>query len=45
MRERLGEVSELPLRVRVVLLGEQPDVVREPDESIEERVRLVVASQ
>ena len=39
--ERLGEVAELPLRRRVVLLGDQPDVVDEAGEALEERDALV----
>ena len=45
MRERLREVAEQPLRLGVVLLGEQADVVREADEPVEERVRLVVPAE
>src|SRR3954447_20054728 len=45
MRERLREVPEQPLLGRVVLLREQADVVREADETIEERTRVVVAAQ
>src|SRR5689334_18947579 len=42
VRERLREVPELPLRLRVVLLGQQADVVRKADQAVEERMRLVV---
>src|SRR5579859_3280484 len=45
MRERLGEVPELPLGLRVVLLRHQAEVVAEIDEPIEERVRFAVAAQ
>ena len=39
--ERLREVAEHALRRRVVLLGEQPDVVGEPEQALEQRARLV----
>ena len=40
--ECLGEVPELPARHGVVLLGEEPDVVTEIQEPLEELARLVV---
>jgi hypothetical protein len=43
VRERLREVPELTARDGVVLLGEQADVVREPDQTFEELVRVVMA--
>ena len=42
VRERLREVAELPARSRVVLLGEQADVVAEVEQPLEELARLVV---
>jgi len=39
--ERLGEVADQPTLVDVVLLGEQPHVVAQPDEAIEERLGLL----
>ena len=42
VRERLGEVPELPAGHRVVLLGEEPDVVAEIQQPLEELARLVV---
>src|SRR6185437_2841801 len=42
VRERLRKVSELTLRLRVVLLRQQPDVVRETDEALEQRVCVLV---
>src|SRR4051812_36079211 len=41
MGERLGEVPELPAGHRVVFLGEEPDVVAEIQEPLEELARLV----
>ena len=41
--ERLGEVPEHALRDRVVLLGDQADVVGEPEQAVEELARLVEA--
>src|SRR3954452_24100792 len=45
VRERLREVAEEALRLRVVLLGEEAQVVPECDETVEELVRLVVAAE
>ena len=42
MRERLREVPQLPLRLRVVLLGEQSHVVGEPGEPLEQLMGLVL---
>src|SRR6185437_637495 len=44
MRERLGKVAEQALRLGVVLLCKQADVVREPHEPLEERARLFASS-
>jgi hypothetical protein len=38
--ERLREVADLPLAADVVLLREQPEVVAERDEPLEQRARL-----
>jgi hypothetical protein len=35
MRERLREIAELPAGLRVVLFGEQPHVIGEPDQPLE----------
>src|SRR5579859_1877538 len=43
--EGLREVAELTLRSRVVLLSQQPDIVREADETVEERHRFVAAAE
>ena len=43
MGERLREVAELALRDRVVLLGEQPDVVGQAEQPLEQRAGLVGA--
>ena len=45
MRERLGEVAELPPRRRVVLLGEQAYIVGDSGDAFEHAVRVGVASQ
>src|SRR5579864_2021167 len=45
VRERLREIAELTLRSRIVFLREEPDVVGEADETIEERHRLVAAAE
>ena len=42
--ERLGEVAGHPALAGVVLLGEQTDVVDQPDQPVEERVRVVEAA-
>src|SRR6185312_11713503 len=42
MRERLWEVAEEALRLRVVLLRQQAEVVRKAGEPLEERQRLLV---
>ena len=44
MRERLREVAEHPARRRVVLLGDQPEVVAEAEQPLEERRRLLAAA-
>ena len=41
--ERLRKVADLPPRARVVLLGEQADVVAQREQPLEQRPRLVVA--
>src|SRR6476620_6018692 len=43
--ERLREVAEEALRLRVVLLRQQAEVVRKAGEPLEERQRLLVPSQ
>src|SRR3954469_3700266 len=45
VRERLREVPEQALLLRVVLLGEEADVVREIDQLLEQRVRFVMPAQ
>src|SRR5262245_28428988 len=45
VRERLREVAEQPLLVRVVLLGEQAEVVADSEQPLEERARLVPAAE
>ena len=45
MRERLREVPEQAPGRGVVLLRQQPEVVREPDEPLEQGARLVVAPE
>jgi hypothetical protein len=42
MGEGLREVAELALGVRIVFLGEQPDIVAEGEQSLEERAGFVV---
>ena len=44
VRERLREVAEHPARDRVVLLGDQAEVVAQAEEPREERARLVGAA-
>src|SRR3954468_7245440 len=43
--ERLREVPEQALLLRVVLLGEEADVVREADQLLEQRMRLAVPAE
>ena len=43
VRERLRKVPEHAPRNRVVLLGDEANVVRERDETLEQRMRFVVA--
>ena len=45
VRERLREVPEQAVRLRVVLLGIEPEVVAEVDEPPEQLVRLVVPAE
>ena len=45
VRERLREVAEQALRLRVVLLAKQADVVREAEQPLEQLVRLVVPAE
>src|SRR5436190_22754997 len=45
MRERLGEVAEHALCLRVVLLREEVQIVAEVDEPAEKLVRLLVPPQ
>ena len=44
VRERLGDVADLPARMRVVLLGEQAHVVAEREEPLEDRARFLAPS-
>src|SRR5207253_1612851 len=39
--ESLGEVADLPLEMGIVLLCQQTDVVAQPQESLEQLLRLV----
>lgn len=43
--ERLGEASEQPPAGRVVLLSEQPDVVAESEEPIEQRAGFIESAE
>src|SRR5690242_4487766 len=43
--ESLRKVAEQTVSFRVVLLGDQTDVVREPEQTFEQRVRLVVPAE
>ena len=43
--EGLREVAELTARDGVVLLGEQPEIVRQPDQALEQGMRVVVPPQ
>src|SRR5208282_3667357 len=45
MRERLGEIAKLTPIVWVVFLGEQPDVVAQRQETIEQGARVVVSAE
>jgi hypothetical protein len=45
MRECLGEVAEEPMVLGVVLLGEQPEVVAQGEQLIEQLARLGAASE
>src|SRR5581483_1589411 len=45
MRERLGKIPQEPLRSRVVFLGEETEVVREPGETVEELDGLLVPAE
>ena len=45
MGERLGKVADEPTRDRVVLLGQQPEVVAQVEEALEELARIVVTTQ
>jgi UDP-N-acetyl-D-mannosaminuronic acid transferase (WecB/TagA/CpsF family) len=38
--ERLREVAELSFKARIVLLGEQPDIVAELEQTLENSARL-----
>src|SRR5260221_7982851 len=40
VREGLRHVADQPLRHRVVFLGEQPDIVAQREQAIEQRARL-----
>ena len=44
MCERLGEVAELPFGDGVVLLGEEPDIVGQSEQPLEEGPCLVEAA-
>src|SRR4051794_25114465 len=43
VREGLREVAQLPPRRRVVLLGEQAEIVRDAEQFLEQRARFVVS--
>src|SRR5580698_9770082 len=45
MRERLGKVAELAAAVRVVFLGQQPHVVAQRQQALEQSESLVMPSQ
>src|SRR4051812_31059880 len=45
VRERLREVPEQASLLRVVLLREQPKVVRDAEQLLEQRARLVLPAQ
>jgi hypothetical protein len=45
VRECLGEVAEQPSSLRVVLLCEQAEIVRQTDEAAEELVRVGVPAE
>ena len=45
MREGLGEVPERPPRAGIVFLGQQPEVVPQPEQLLEEAARLVGAAE
>src|SRR5579875_3277401 len=41
MREGLGKVADLPLELRIVFLGEEPDIVAQREQALEQLARLV----
>ena len=41
MRKRLGEIAKLPLADRIVFLRQQPDVVAQGHQALEQRPRFV----
>src|SRR5437762_10611307 len=43
VRERLGEIAHLTLRPRIILLGEEPDVIAEREQPLEESARVLMA--
>src|ERR1700687_3185971 len=45
MGEGLREVAELPLLGRIVFFGEQPDVVTQRQQTLEERPRVIIATE
>src|SRR4051812_7079045 len=45
VRERLWEVPEQALLLRVVLLGKEADVVGEADQLLEQQMRVVVPAE
>jgi hypothetical protein len=45
VRKRLREITDEPLRLGFVFFGEQPDVVREGHEPLEQRLRLVAMAE
>ena len=44
MRKGLGEVTKLPPRVRIVLLGQKSEIVPQREQSFEERARVFRAA-
>jgi len=45
MRKRLRKIAQLPARHRVVLLGEQPDIVAQGQKTLEQTAGLFVATE
>ena len=45
VREGLREIADLALAARVVFLGEQPDIVGEREQPLEQALRIGVAAE